>query len=110
MNCHYCGKEAKWIIFDAAPYDVFFMPVCEAHFQENIELEGEMNLEFELIANMTLDAAILKANRRIMSWEKRYDQMLAEYQVARKLLNLKPGQVPSNLLNNSNKTKGDSNE
>ncbi len=99
MKCHDCKEEAKWIIFEAAPYDVFFMPVCEEHFQENIELEGEMNLEFELIANMSLDDVILKANRRIMSWEKRYDQMLAEYQVARKLLNLKPGQVPSNLLN-----------
>lgn len=65
MKCQDCERPARWIITQLAPYaDKFlFYPVCEEHFQEIREMEGEMNLDFDLIDNLTVEEVINTANK-----------------------------------------------
>jgi hypothetical protein len=83
MKCE-CGKEAKWIIFDQTPYERLFEPMCEACFQELIHMEGEMNVEFELIGNLTLEDVIGKANEKWKYINKKYENTLKEYSQLKK--------------------------
>ncbi len=79
MKCHDCNLEAKWIVEDQPPYEEYFLPLCEEHFQEIMQMEGEMNLTFDLIDNLDLEDMIIKANKQNRFWQKRYENLLKEY-------------------------------
>lgn len=85
MKCHECEKEAVWLVEDLAPYDDLFFALCEEHFQELREMEGEMNLDFSLIANLTLDEIIKKANGKWKYLSIKYSQTLKLYSEANKV-------------------------
>jgi len=46
-----CDLEAKWIL----EFDDKFMPLCQGHFEDWCRMEGEMYLDFWLIANLDFD-------------------------------------------------------
>jgi len=79
MKCKECDREAKWLIVDLPPYDDLFLPLCEEHFQELREMEGEMNLDFELIANLSLEDIVTKSNEKWKYMNKRYSNLLNLY-------------------------------
>jgi hypothetical protein len=101
MNCNECDKPANWLVIDLSGSDKYLLLLCEEHFQEVKEMEGEMNLDFEYLEkNFTVwqvEQIIEKVNRHNQTWEKRYQNLMAEYSAAKKLLGLKPGQKPSDL-------------
>jgi len=88
MNCE-CGKEAKWIIIDQIPYDELFLPLCDLHFQELAHMEGEMNLDFELIDNLSLEDIIIKANEKWKYMNEKHRNLLVEYSTLKKTLDKK---------------------
>lgn len=89
LKCE-CGKPAVWLIIDCPMADTFFTPVCEEHFQELKDTEGEMNLDFELklISLLTLDDVIKKANEHFIVESKRYEALLEELSKLQKQLKL----------------------
>jgi len=76
MKCSNCDRESKWLLVDSIPYDLLFEPLCEQHFQEIRGMEGEMNLDFHLIANITVDDVIGIANEKWKYMKKKYSNLL----------------------------------
>lgn len=79
MKCSSCIKEAKWLLIDSVPYKFLFEPLCEEHFQELREMEGEMNLDFEYIKNLSLEDVIKKANEKWRYMQGKYKNLLKLY-------------------------------
>jgi hypothetical protein len=79
MKCKECEHEAKWLIEDLAPYDDLFLPLCEEDFQELREMEGEMNLDFDLIEGLSLEDLVIKANEKWKYMSKKYSNLLKLY-------------------------------
>ena len=59
--------------------DTYFTPLCVEHFHETVQMEGEMNLDFDLIESLTIEEIIEKANKHNEFWEKRYHNLIQEY-------------------------------
>ena len=78
ITCHECGREAKWLVEDLPGINEYFVPLCEEHFQDTVQMEGEMNLTFELIDNLDKEDLITKANKQSIYWLKRHENTLAE--------------------------------
>jgi len=83
MKCKECDREAKWLIVDLSPYELF-VSLCEEHFQELREMEGEVNLDFELIANLSLEDVVSKSNEKWRYMNKRYSNLLKLYSELKK--------------------------
>lgn len=79
MKCLECDKEAVWLVIDQQPYEELFIPLCEEHFQELREMEGEMNIDFFLIENLSLGEVISQANDKWKWTSKRYSKLLKLY-------------------------------
>lgn len=79
IKCHECNQEAKWLVEDQMPYDELFLPLCEEHFQELVQMEGEMNLDFNLIDNLGLDDLITKSNEKWKYMNQKYRNVLSEW-------------------------------
>lgn len=105
MNCHDCDKQAVWLVIDQTGFDAYLLPLCDEHFEELKDMEGEINMDFEYfedcLSEYQLTEIIKKVNRHNQTWEKRYENIMKELNSARKLLGLKPGQAISDLLKHS---------
>lgn len=79
MKCKECKQVAKWLIIDQLPYDELFLPLCEEHFQQLREMEGEMNLDFEYIENLDIEEVMVKANEKWLYLTQKYKNTLNLY-------------------------------
>jgi hypothetical protein len=84
IMCHECDQDAKWIVEDLPGQDEYFLPLCEEHFQETVQMEGEINLDFQRIEDLTLKDVIGKANAHNKFWHKRYENLLKEFSALKK--------------------------
>src|SRR4030042_3879117 len=84
MKCD-CGKEATHVLIDFAAYDALFTPLCDHHFEEVRVMEGELNIDYEWIPNLTLEDVVEKANRAIVLEHKRNRSLLEEYAALKKV-------------------------
>jgi len=90
MKCHECNKEAKWIVIDQPPYEELFIPLCEEHFQALREMEGELNIDFELIDNLSLEEVVAKSNEKWKYINKKYSKLLKLYSEMKEEKEAKP--------------------
>lgn len=80
MKCHECNQKARWVVIDQSPYEDLFLPLCEEHFEELRGMEGEMNLDFELLDDVSDYEGLLdKANEKWRWMNKRYQNLLNLY-------------------------------
>lgn len=79
MKCSNCDKKAEWLLIDSIPYELLFEPLCNEHFQELREMEGEMNLDFEYIENLSLGDVLKKANEKWRYMQGKYRNLLKLY-------------------------------
>lgn len=80
MNCHECNREAKWLVIDQLPNEDLFLPLCDGCFQELKEMEGEMNLDFEYIPNVSLCDVLSMANEKWKYLNQKYSKILKEWE------------------------------
>lgn len=98
IKCGECNqREAKWVVFGLSDVNTYALPMCDEDFEETCRIEGEINLEFALIADLTLKDALEKVNKHIQALQKGHENLMKEYVAARKLLGLKAGQLPSEI-------------
>jgi hypothetical protein len=93
MKCHECDQEATWIVTDQSPYEDLFLPLCEEHFQELRGMEGEMNLDFDLIANLSLEDIVTKTNEKWKYMNSKYRNVLDRYSKLKGMLRNRPKRI-----------------
>ena len=81
MKCKECAdkgteREAEWLVIDQIPYEDLFLPLCGECFHELKEMEGEMNLDFELIENMDLEDIVRRVNEKWKFLVQKYKNTL----------------------------------
>jgi hypothetical protein len=79
MKCKECDKEAKWLVIDFDAFDELFTPLCEEHFQQILQMEGEVNLDFDLIDNLTIEEVMSMANEKWKYLSHKYSNLLKLY-------------------------------
>ena len=92
------AQDAKYIVKDLDGVSEHFYPVCEEHFEEICRQEGEINVTYFEVEELTAAKTIEEANKNNAYWQKRYENLLKEYTAARKLLKLPSGPLPSEIL------------
>jgi hypothetical protein len=73
-------QRAEWMLWDDALKQL--RPLCQNHFDEYVDLEGELNLDFYWIEQT--DEWLKKANDELKLAEKRYMALLEEYSSLKK--------------------------
>jgi hypothetical protein len=76
MKCKECSREAEWLVVDFDAFDELFTPLCDEHLRQICELEGEVNLEFSLIDNLTMKEVIDMANSKWKYLKGKYLNLL----------------------------------
>jgi hypothetical protein len=89
MKCKECDQEAEWLVIDLTPFEELFLPLCENHFQKLKEMEGELNLDFYFIKNLSLESIIAEANEKWKYLNQKYLNLLKRYE------KMKSGEVKS---------------
>ena len=80
MNCQECverkekPRRAEWMLWDEVLGRL--LPLCQQHWQEYRNMEGELNLAFYAISDV--DSWVRKANEELASWQRRHDALLKE--------------------------------
>ena len=88
MNCQECierkekPRRAEWMLWDEVLGRL--LPLCQQHWQEYRDMEGELNLAFYAISDV--DSWVRKANEELASWQRRHDALLKEGVEREKLL------------------------
>jgi hypothetical protein len=86
MKCSNCDEEAIWLLVDSIPYTLLFEPMCDKHFHELCHMEGEMNLDFKLIKNITIEDLVKISNEKWTFMKKKYTNVLKLYGELKKKL------------------------
>jgi len=84
LKCSSCNKAAEWILIDSVPYELLFEPLCEEHFREIREMEGEMNLDFVIVDETSISTLIYKANEKWKFLNDQNRRLLKLYEEAKK--------------------------
>jgi hypothetical protein len=79
MKCKECDKEAEWLVTDFDAFDELFMPLCEEHLDQLLRMEGEINVDFNMIDNLTVGEVIAMANEKWKCLRGKYLDLLKIY-------------------------------
>jgi hypothetical protein len=78
LKCKDCDAKASWLLIDFEGFSELFTPLCEEHYQQLVKMEGEVNLDFGIIENLTLEDIIAKANEKWKYLSEKYSILLKQ--------------------------------